>query len=46
VRVTVPLGFKLRNGSKQSAGKVDKTLVLERAADDLEIVAVNERKAE
>ncbi len=27
VRVTFPLGFKLRNGNKQSSGKVDKTLV-------------------
>ena len=45
VRVTFPLGFKLRNGNKQSSGKVDKTLVLESAGDDLQIVAVNERKA-
>ena len=44
VRVSFPLAFKLRNGSKQSSGKVDKTLVLQRAGDDLEIVAVNERK--
>ena len=45
VRVTFPLGFKLRNGNKQSSGKVDKTLVLEPAGDDLQIVAVNEGKA-
>jgi hypothetical protein len=45
VRVTFPLGFKLRNGSKQSSGKVDKTLVLKPAGNDLEIVAVNEGKA-
>ena len=45
VRVTFPLGFKLRNGNKQSSGKVHKTLVLEPAGDDLQIVAVNERKA-
>jgi peptidoglycan hydrolase-like protein with peptidoglycan-binding domain len=45
VRVTFPLGFKLRNGNKQSSGKVDKTLVLEPAGEDLQIVAVNERKA-
>jgi peptidoglycan hydrolase-like protein with peptidoglycan-binding domain len=45
VRVTFPLGFKLRNGNKQSSGKVNKTLVLEPAGDDLQIVAVNERKA-
>ena len=44
VRVTFPLGFKLRNGNKQSSGKVDKTLVLEPVGDDLQIVAVNERK--
>jgi peptidoglycan hydrolase-like protein with peptidoglycan-binding domain len=42
VRVTFPLGFKLRNGNRQSSGKVDKTLVLERAGDDLQIVAVGE----
>ena len=45
VRVTFPLGFKLRNGNKQSSGKVDKTLVLEPSGDDLQIVAVNEHKA-
>ena len=45
VRVTFPLGFKLRNGNKQSSGKVDKTLVLEPTGDDLQIIAVNERKA-
>ena len=45
VRVTFPLGFKLRNGNKQASGKVDKTLVLEPAGDDLQIVSVNERKA-
>ena len=42
VRVTFPLGFKLRNANKQSSGKVDKTLVLERVGGDLQIVAVNE----
>src|SRR5262245_58824663 len=46
VQVTFPLGFRLRNGNKQSSGKVDKTLVLDRAGDDLQIVAVNERKSE
>jgi peptidoglycan hydrolase-like protein with peptidoglycan-binding domain len=45
VQVTFPLGFKLRNGNKQSSGKVNKTLVLDRAGDDLQIVAVNERKS-
>ena len=44
VHVTFPLGFKLRNGNRQSSGKVTKTLVLERAGDDLQIVAVNEQK--
>src|ERR1043166_1620562 len=38
VRVTFPLGFKLRNGNKQSSGKVDKTLILEAAGEDLKIV--------
>jgi hypothetical protein len=46
VRVTFPLRYELRNGGKHSSGKVDKTLVLEAAGDDLEIVAVNERKAD
>jgi hypothetical protein len=46
VRVTFPLKYELRNGAKHSSGKVDKTLVLERAGEDLQIVAVNERKAE
>ena len=46
VRVTFPLSYELRNRGKRSSGKVDKTLVLERAGDDLQIVAVNERKAE
>jgi hypothetical protein len=46
VHVTFPLRYELRNGRKHSSGKVDKTLVLERAGDDLQIVAVNERKAE
>ncbi len=44
VRVTFPLRYELRNGGKHSSGKVNKTLVLERAGDDLQIVAVNERK--
>jgi peptidoglycan hydrolase-like protein with peptidoglycan-binding domain len=42
VRVTFPLGFKLRNANRNSSGKVNKTLVLEPAGDDLQIVAVNE----
>jgi peptidoglycan hydrolase-like protein with peptidoglycan-binding domain len=46
VQVTFPLRYELRNGAKRSFGKVDKTLVLERGGDDLQIVAVNERKVE
>ncbi len=46
MRVTFPLRYELRSGAKHSSGKVDKTLMLERAGDDLQIVAVNERKAE
>jgi hypothetical protein len=46
VRVTFPLRYELRNGAKHSSGKIDKTVVLEPASDDLAIVAVNERKAE
>jgi hypothetical protein len=46
VRVTFPLRYELRNGAKHSSGKVNKTLVLEPAGDDLQIVAVNERKAD
>jgi peptidoglycan hydrolase-like protein with peptidoglycan-binding domain len=46
VRVTFPLRYELRNGAKSSSGKVEKTLLLERAGDDLQIVAVNERMAE
>jgi hypothetical protein len=46
VRVGFPLKYELRNGTKHSSGKVNKTLVLERAGDDLQIVAVNERKIE
>jgi peptidoglycan hydrolase-like protein with peptidoglycan-binding domain len=45
LKVTFPLRYELRNGSKRSAGKVLKTLVLEKAGpDDLQIVSVNERK--
>ena len=44
--VTFPLRYELRNGSKHSAGTVRKTLVLKKTgANDLQIVAVNERKA-
>jgi peptidoglycan hydrolase-like protein with peptidoglycan-binding domain len=46
VRVTFPLRYELRNGTKHLSGKIDKTLMLEPAGDDLQIVAVNERKTE
>ena len=44
VRVIFPLGFRLRDGNRTVNGKVNKSLVLEAAGDDLQIVAVNERK--
>jgi peptidoglycan hydrolase-like protein with peptidoglycan-binding domain len=44
LRVTFPLRFELRNGSKRASGKVLKTLLVEVTADDLQIVGVNERK--
>lgn len=45
LKVTFPLRYDLRNGSKHSTGKVLKTLVLAQTGnDDLEIVSVNERK--
>jgi hypothetical protein len=43
VRVTFPLQYELRNGARYSAGKVDKTLILEPLGNDLQIVAVSER---
>lgn len=46
VRVTFPLRYDLRNGAKHSSGKINKMLVLKPNGDDLEIVAVNERKAQ
>lgn len=46
IKVSFPLRYDLRSGSKRSSGKVWKTLVLEKTGtDDLQIVAVNERKA-
>ena len=45
LRVTFPLRYELRSGAERSSGKVLKTLVLEPAGDDLQIVAVNETKA-
>ena len=44
VRVTFPLGFKLRNANKTLNGKIEKSLVLQPSSEDLEIVAVNERQ--
>ena len=46
VRVTFPLRYELRNGARYSSGTVNKTLVLEPVGDDLQIVAISERKAE
>lgn len=46
IKVSFPLRYDLRSGSKRSSGTVWKTLVLEKTGtDDLRIVAVNERKA-
>ena len=45
LRVTFPLRYELANGSQRSSGKIMKTLLLEPAGDDLQIVAVNETKA-
>lgn len=46
LKVTFPLRYELQNGPKRAAGKVVKTLVLEKTGGaDLQIVAVNERKA-
>jgi peptidoglycan hydrolase-like protein with peptidoglycan-binding domain len=45
LKVSFPLRYELHNGSKHSAGKVQKTLILEKiGADDLQIVSVDERK--
>lgn len=47
LKVSFPLRYEVQNGAKHSAGKVFKTLVLEKTgADDLQIVSVNERKAQ
>ena len=47
LKVTFPIRYELRNGSRTAAGKVWKTLLLEKTGhDDLQIVAVNERKAD
>lgn len=45
LKVTFPLSYQLRNGSRKAAGKVWKTLLLEKTGqDDFQIVAVNERR--
>ncbi len=46
LRVTFPLRYELRNGATYSSGTINKTLVLERVGDDLQIVAVSEDKTE
>ncbi|MDQ6765344.1 MAG: peptidoglycan-binding protein [Verrucomicrobiota bacterium] len=46
LRVTFPLRYELRNGSKHSSGKVRKTLVVEVTGEDLQIVGVDESKAD
>lgn len=46
VRVTFPLEYELRNGPTYASGKINKTLVLEPIGDNLQIVAVNERRPE
>ena len=46
VRVTFPLRYDLRKGGKHSSGKINKTLLLEPAGDDFQIVAVNEQKSD
>jgi putative peptidoglycan binding protein len=47
LKVAFPLRYELQNGKRRAAGKVLKTLVLEKTGDnDLQIVAVNERKTE
>ena len=45
LRVTFPLRYELANGSQRSSGKILKTLLLEVAGEDLQIVAVNETKS-
>jgi peptidoglycan hydrolase-like protein with peptidoglycan-binding domain len=44
LRVTYPMRFELRNGSKRSSGTVLKTLIVEVTGEDLQIVGVNERR--
>ena len=44
LRVTFPLRYELRNGSKHSSGQVRKTLVVEVTGEDLQIVGVDEQR--
>jgi hypothetical protein len=45
LRVTFPLRYELTRKSERASGTVEKTLLLQKTADDdLEIVAVNEKK--
>jgi len=44
LRVSFPLRYELRNASKNVKGIVRKALLLERVGDDLQIVAVHERR--
>ena len=44
VRVTFPLRYQLRNGTRLSSGQIQKTLLLEVVGEDLQIAAVTERK--
>ena len=46
VRVTFPLRYELRNGGTYSSGTINKTLVLQPAGENLQIVAVSESKSE
>lgn len=46
VRVTFPLRYDLRNGGKHSSGRINKTLILQPAGNDFQIVAVNEIKTD
>ena len=46
LEITFPLRYELRNRSRRSSGTIRKTLLLEKIGDDdLQIVAVDERKA-
>ena len=44
LKVNFPLRYELRNGSKHAIGTVRKSLVLERAGDDFQIVSVQESR--